>query len=183
MTQKGLWNLTREKMLQDRALPKEEGDVIREYKCQHYTLFVVFTILMNLHIFLVEPFNSVHIFRDALSVPCCLPADHTTSVSLSLRFFQARTVLDCFSHVVIGKCNIWKRGNVSVVDGFSLMKYHEYLEWWNVSHLRSTMSISTRDESAGWFVSHSWSAAPDCIRHCASFHSHVIHVRLTLARH
>ena len=32
MVQQGLWNLVREKVLQDRgALPKEEGDVIREY--------------------------------------------------------------------------------------------------------------------------------------------------------
>ena len=32
MTQKGLWNLAREKRLQERgAMPKEEGDVIREY--------------------------------------------------------------------------------------------------------------------------------------------------------
>ena len=36
MAQKGLWNLAREKMLQDRgALPKEEGDVVREYKAIH----------------------------------------------------------------------------------------------------------------------------------------------------
>ena len=36
MAQKGLWNLVREKMLQDRgALPKEEGDVVREYKAMH----------------------------------------------------------------------------------------------------------------------------------------------------
>ena len=36
MTQKGLWNLVRGKMLQDRGeLPKEEGDVIREYKAMH----------------------------------------------------------------------------------------------------------------------------------------------------
>ena len=33
MAQKGLWNLDRDKMLQDRGtLPMEEGDVIREYK-------------------------------------------------------------------------------------------------------------------------------------------------------
>ena len=33
MAQKGLWNLAREKMLQNRcALPKEQGDVVREYK-------------------------------------------------------------------------------------------------------------------------------------------------------
>ena len=36
MAQKGLWNLAREKMLQDSgALRKEEGDVIREYKAMH----------------------------------------------------------------------------------------------------------------------------------------------------
>ena len=34
--QKGLRNLAREKMLQDRgALPKEEGDVVREYKAMY----------------------------------------------------------------------------------------------------------------------------------------------------
>ena len=33
MARKGLWNVAREKMLQDRdALPKEEGDTVREYK-------------------------------------------------------------------------------------------------------------------------------------------------------
>ena len=33
MTQKGLWNLAREKILRERgALPLQEGDVIREYK-------------------------------------------------------------------------------------------------------------------------------------------------------
>ena len=32
MTKEGLWNLAREKRLQERgAMPKEEGDVIREY--------------------------------------------------------------------------------------------------------------------------------------------------------
>ena len=36
MAQKGLWNLARDKMLQDRGeLPKEESDVIREYKAMH----------------------------------------------------------------------------------------------------------------------------------------------------
>ena len=35
-TRKGLWNLARENMLQDRgALPKEDGDVIGEYKAMH----------------------------------------------------------------------------------------------------------------------------------------------------
>ena len=41
MAQKGLWNLAREKMLQDRgALPKEEGDSVREYKAMHEENFV-----------------------------------------------------------------------------------------------------------------------------------------------
>ena len=36
IAQKGLWNLVREKVLQDRReLPKEEGGVIREYKAVH----------------------------------------------------------------------------------------------------------------------------------------------------
>ena len=36
MAQKGLWNVAREKMLQDRgALPKEEGNIVREFKAMH----------------------------------------------------------------------------------------------------------------------------------------------------
>ena len=36
MAQKGLWNVTREEMLQDRvALPQEEGDFARKYKAMH----------------------------------------------------------------------------------------------------------------------------------------------------
>ena len=36
MAQKGLWNVAREKMLQDRgALPEEEGDISRDYKAMH----------------------------------------------------------------------------------------------------------------------------------------------------
>ena len=36
MAQKGLWNLEREKRFQERgALPREEGDVIREYNAMH----------------------------------------------------------------------------------------------------------------------------------------------------
>ena len=42
MAQKGLWNLARENMLQDRgALPEEEGDVIREFfgwRCMQFFL-------------------------------------------------------------------------------------------------------------------------------------------------
>ena len=41
MAQKGLWNLFREKMLQDRgALPKEDGDIVREYKAMHEENFL-----------------------------------------------------------------------------------------------------------------------------------------------
>ena len=36
MTQKGLWNVAKEKMLQDSgALPMGEGDTVREYKVVH----------------------------------------------------------------------------------------------------------------------------------------------------
>ena len=41
MAQKGLWNLAREKRLQDRgALPEEEGDMVREYKAMHEENFL-----------------------------------------------------------------------------------------------------------------------------------------------
>ena len=41
MAQKDLWNLAREKRLQDRgALPREEGDVIREYNAMHEENFL-----------------------------------------------------------------------------------------------------------------------------------------------
>ena len=36
MAQKGLWNLAEESLLRDRgALPREEGDLVREYKAMH----------------------------------------------------------------------------------------------------------------------------------------------------
>ena len=39
MAQKGLWNLARNKALQDRgALPREEGDTMREYKAMQQLL-------------------------------------------------------------------------------------------------------------------------------------------------
>ena len=38
-----------------------------------------FTRLMNLHEFVTEPFNPVHIFRDAHTVPFCLTADHIST--------------------------------------------------------------------------------------------------------
>ena len=41
MAQKGLWNLAREQRLQERgAMPKEEGDVIREYNAMHEKNFL-----------------------------------------------------------------------------------------------------------------------------------------------
>ena len=41
MAQKGLWNLARNKALQDRgALPWEDGDTIREYKAMHEENFL-----------------------------------------------------------------------------------------------------------------------------------------------
>ena len=41
MAQKVLWNLARATMLQDRgALPKEEGDIVKEYKAMHEENFL-----------------------------------------------------------------------------------------------------------------------------------------------
>ena len=41
MAQKGLWNLARNKALQDRgALSREEGDAIREYEAMHEENFL-----------------------------------------------------------------------------------------------------------------------------------------------
>ena len=41
MAQKGLWNLAREKRLQERgAMHKEDGDVIREYNAMHEENFL-----------------------------------------------------------------------------------------------------------------------------------------------
>ena len=47
-----------------------------ERRGQHYTCF---TLLLNLHDFVTEPFNLAHIFRDAHTVPFCLTADHISS--------------------------------------------------------------------------------------------------------
>ena len=46
-----------------------------------------FTLLMNLHDFVTEPFNPEHIFLDARTVPFCLTADH---ISTCLMTFSAR---------------------------------------------------------------------------------------------
>ena len=42
MAQKALWNITKKRSLEDRgALPKEEGDFIRDYKAMHEEHFSV----------------------------------------------------------------------------------------------------------------------------------------------
>ena len=41
MALKGLWNFVREKIMRERgALPKEDGDAIREYKAMHEEKFL-----------------------------------------------------------------------------------------------------------------------------------------------
>ena len=50
-----------------------------------------FTLLMNLHDFVTEPFNLVHIFRDVHTVPFCLTADHISMCLMSLCTLQAST--------------------------------------------------------------------------------------------
>ena len=48
MTQKGLWNVAREKMLEDRgASPKEDGDQLRENKAMHEEKFLSSWLNMN----------------------------------------------------------------------------------------------------------------------------------------
>ena len=52
---------------------------------------------MNVHGFVTEPSNRVHIFRDAHTVPFCLTADHISTCLMSL-------------------CMLWRV--------FTLMEYH-----------------------------------------------------------
>ena len=41
MAQKGLWNITKRRMLEDRvALPREDGDLLREYQAVHEENFL-----------------------------------------------------------------------------------------------------------------------------------------------
>ena len=41
MAQKGLWNVVKKRMLEDRgALPKEDGNQLREYKVMHEESFL-----------------------------------------------------------------------------------------------------------------------------------------------
>ena len=85
-----------------------------------------FTPLMNLHDFVIEPFNPVQIFRDAHSVPFCLTADHISTCLMSLCTLQASTVLVCSGHVVNGKCSICSYRWDTVGDGSStLVEFHE----------------------------------------------------------
>ena len=43
---------------------------------QRYTLFMEFYTTNDLHIFVAEPVNPVHIFHDAYTLPFYLTADH-----------------------------------------------------------------------------------------------------------
>ena len=54
-----------------------------------------FTLLMNLHDIVTEPFNPEHIFRDARTVPFCLTTDHISTL-------QDSTVWVCSGHVANG---------------------------------------------------------------------------------
>ena len=74
--------------------------------CQHYTLFMVFTLLMNLHDFVAEPVNPVHSFHNTHTVPFCLSTDH---ISTCLMIFSARVKTAQFWSVLIRgewKCSI-----------------------------------------------------------------------------
>ena len=51
-----------------------------------------FTLLMNLHIFVAEPVNPVHIFHEAHTVPFCLTADHIATCLCLSSAFQASKV-------------------------------------------------------------------------------------------
>ena len=70
------------------------------------SVYGVFTLLVNLHDFVIEPFNPVHIFRDAHTVPFCLTADHISTCLMSLCTLQASTVVVCSEHVMNGMCSI-----------------------------------------------------------------------------
>ena len=63
----------------DRPQPSGDANIFRALWC--------FTLLMNLHDFVTEPFNREHIFRDARTVPFCLTTDH---ISTCLMMFSAR---------------------------------------------------------------------------------------------
>ena len=79
----------------DRPQPSGDANIIRCLWC--------FTLLMNLHDFGTEPFNPVHSFHNAHTVPFCLTADHIATCHMSLCPHQASTVLVCF-----WTCVVWK---------------------------------------------------------------------------
>ena len=62
---------------------------------------------MNLHDFVTEHFNPVHIFRDVHNVLFSLNTDHITMclMSVSARFKPAQFLVGS-GHVVNGKCGI-----------------------------------------------------------------------------
>ena len=51
-----------------------------------------FTLRMNVHDFVTEPFKLEHIFRDARTIPFCLTTDHisTCLTTFSVRFKSAQ---------------------------------------------------------------------------------------------
>ena len=63
-------------------------------------------LLINLHFFVDEPVNPVHIFHDAHTNPFCLTADHISTCLCVSSLFQASTVLVFFVHVEKGRCSI-----------------------------------------------------------------------------
>ena len=66
----------------DRPQPSGDANIIR---CSWS-----FTLLMNLHDFVIESFNCEHIFRDARTIPFLLTSDHiSTCLMMSARFKSA----------------------------------------------------------------------------------------------
>ena len=112
-----------------------------------YAVYGVFTLLMNLHDFVTEPFNPVHIFRDAHTVPFCLTADHSSTSLMSLCTLQVSTVLVCSyrwdtigngSSALIeyhGELDVEVVSTHGVVGVFILMECHEVFGGRNVQHL------------------------------------------------
>ena len=68
----------------DRPQPSVDANIRRCLWC--------FTLLMNLHDFVTDPFNHQHIFGDARTVPFCLTTDHTSTclMTFSARFKSAQ---------------------------------------------------------------------------------------------
>ena len=63
----------------DHPQPSGDANILRCLWC--------FTLLMNFHDFVTEPFNPEHVFCDARTVPFSLTTDH---ISTCLMMFSAR---------------------------------------------------------------------------------------------